>query len=64
MSALDGVLEVLEKSWGHLGWNLGHLGNVLGTSGDVLGGFWGVLRRPWRLPETILEAFLKDLFVA
>ena len=60
-------MGVLERSWGHLGWNLEHLGRVLGSLGDVLGPSWGVLGvswegfgRSWELPGTILEAFLED----
>ena len=65
MTALGGFLGDLEKSWGHLGWNVGHLGEVLEPLGDVLGaykvvlgGSWAVLGRSWRLSRTILEAFL------
>ena len=71
MDALGGILSVLERSWGHLGWNLGHLGrvleplgDVLGPSWDVLGGSCGVLGWPWRLPGTILEAFSKEFLAS
>ncbi len=64
LSALGVVLEVLERSWGHLGWNLGHLGDVLGPSWGVLGVSWRVLGRPWRLPGAILEVFLKDFLAS
>ena len=67
MGALGGILGVLERSWGHLGWNLEHLGRVLESLGHLLGPSWGVLGvswecfgRSWRLPATILEAFLED----
>ena len=40
-SALEDVLEVLERSWGHLAWNLRHLGRVLERLRGVLGGSWG-----------------------
>ena len=46
MGALAGVLGVLERSWGHLGWNLGILEgsrNVLETFGDHLGVSWEAL---------------------
>ena len=37
MGAFGGVLDILERSLGHLRWNLGHLGRVL----ERLGGIWG-----------------------
>ena len=67
MSALGYVLEVLEGSWGHLGWNLGHLGKILEPLGDTLGPYRVVLGSSWvvcgrfgRLSETILGAFWDD----
>ena len=63
MSALGIILGFLERSWGHLGWNLEHLGNIwghLGPSWNVLGASWKVFGRPWELPRAILEAFLID----
>ena len=42
-------MGVLERSWGHLGWNLGRLGRVLEPLGDILGPSWSVLGGSWRV---------------
>ena len=40
------------------------LGDVLTASWNVLGGSGQVLGRPWGLPGSILEAFLKDILTS
>ena len=58
-------------SWLCLGHALGafenavrRLGDVLTASRNVLGGSGRVLGRRWGLPGSILEAFLKDIFIS
>ena len=64
MGALGGVLDALERSWGHLEWNLEPLGDALGPYWVVLGGSWAVLGRSWMLSGTILEAFFDDFRIS
>ena len=43
---------------------IGRLGDVLEAPRGGLGGSWEVSGRLWRLPWTILEAFLEDFLAS